>query len=62
MKVTELLTHTKLTDSNSNSRRMIEQGGVSINGNKITDVNLSVDITNGMIIKVGKRKFLKILK
>ncbi|MBL8007709.1 MAG: tyrosine--tRNA ligase [Ignavibacteria bacterium] len=62
MKITELLTHTKMTDSNSNSRRMIEQGGVSINGKKVTDVNLLIDISNGMIIKVGKRKFVKILK
>lgn len=62
MKVVELLTHTKLTDSNSNSRRMIEQGAVSINGIKISDVNLETEITNGMILKVGKRKFLKILK
>jgi len=62
MKLTELLTFTKLTESNSNARRMIEQGGVSIDGAKITDVNLIAEINNGMILKVGKRKFLKILK
>ncbi|MBS1552913.1 MAG: tyrosine--tRNA ligase [Bacteroidetes bacterium] len=62
MKLTELLTFTKLTDSNSNARRLIEQGAVSINGKKVTDVNIIQDIINGMIIKVGKRKFLKVLK
>lgn len=61
MKLTELLSFTKLTESNSNSRRMIEQGAVSINGEKISDVNFIVKIKNEMIIKVGKRKFLKIL-
>ena len=62
MKLTELLTFTKLSDSNSNARRLIEQGAVSINGKKITDVNLVPEIINGMILKVGKRKFLKVLK
>ena len=62
MKLTELLTFTKLTDSNSNSRRMIEQGAVSINGNKITDINFVTEIENDMILKVGKLKYLKILK
>ena len=62
MKLTELLSITKLTESNSNSRRMIEQGAVSINGEKISDVNFIAKIENEMIIKVGKRKFLKILK
>lgn len=62
MKLTELLSFTKLTESNSNSRRMIEQGAVSINGEKISDVNFITKIENEMIIKVGKRKFLKILK
>ncbi len=62
MKLAELLTFTKLTDSNSNARRLIEQGAVSINGKKVTDVNIIQDIINGMIIKVGKRKFLKVLK
>ena len=62
MKLTELLTFTKLSDSNSNARRLIEQGAVSINGKKVTDVNLVPEIINGMILKVGKRKFLKVLK
>ncbi|MBS1518481.1 MAG: tyrosine--tRNA ligase [Bacteroidetes bacterium] len=62
MKLIEIMTAGNLADSNSNARRLIEQGAVNINGKKITDVNLEVEITNGMIFKVGKRKFLKLIK
>jgi tyrosyl-tRNA synthetase len=62
MKLTEFLTYAGLTDSNSNARRMIEQGAVSIDGAKISDVNIVTELKDGMIFKVGKRKFLKILK
>jgi len=62
MKLVDLLTSTKLAESNSNARRLIEQGAVSVDGKKLTDVNQVMDIMHGMIFKVGKRKFLKILK
>jgi tyrosyl-tRNA synthetase len=39
---------------------MIENRGVKINGNKVEDTKLQVSITDGLIIQVGKRKFVKI--
>jgi tyrosyl-tRNA synthetase len=62
IKIIELLTITKMTDSKGNARRLIEQGGVSINGEKIEDINYIVDSKIEFILKVGKRKFLKIIK
>jgi len=62
MKLVDLLTLTKLAESNSNARRLIEQGAVSVDGKKLTDVNQVMELIHGMIFKVGKRKFLKILK
>lgn len=61
MKLIEILTKGNLADSNSNARRLIEQGAVKIDGKKITDVNLEIDIINGMIFKVGKKNFLKLI-
>lgn len=47
--------------SNSEARRLVEQGGVSINGQKILDPNSIITIENGSILKVGKRKFYKLI-
>ena len=62
IKIIELMMQAKLADSKGNARRLIEQGGVSIDGNKIDDINFVVNFEKEFIIKVGKRKFLKIIK
>ena len=46
----------------SNIRRVVEQGGVEIDGNKITDPFLVVDFKDGTIVKFGKRKFYEVKK
>ncbi len=60
--IVKLLTDSNLCASGGEARRMIKQGAVSINGEKITDENLQLEILSEQIIKVGKRKFLKIIK
>lgn len=47
--------------SNSEARRLVEQGGVSINGEKIQNSNSHIQIQSGSILKVGKRKFYKLI-
>ena len=54
----ELLVTTHLVDSKSQARRLIEQKGVEVDGKVIT--NQSITLTTGVIIKAGKKKFLKI--
>jgi tyrosyl-tRNA synthetase len=53
---------TKLASSNAEARRLIEQGGVSIDGEKLTHpfTDMLQYINKDIIIKVGKRKFLKV--
>lgn len=58
--VIDLLINLKLFQSKSEARRMIENRGVKINGEKIEDVQLQVSVTNGLIVQVGKRKFVKL--
>ena len=60
-KLLSIMVENKMADSNAAARRLIEQGGVSINGIKITDVNALVTKNKESVLKVGKRKFLKVL-
>lgn len=59
--VVKLLVLTKLASTNSDGRRLIEQGGVKIDGARIEDANLEVKIKNGMILQSGKRNFVKLV-
>jgi tyrosyl-tRNA synthetase len=45
-------------NSNGEARRMVEQGGVSIDGKKIEDPKAQVQLSpTAQVLKVGKRKF-----
>jgi len=52
------LANHKMVSSSSEARRMLEQGGVKVNGEKYSAENLRVE--NEMVIQVGKRKFIRI--
>jgi tyrosyl-tRNA synthetase len=56
-----LIALTKLASSRSEARRLIEQGGVSIDGERVTDLNAVAPRAKEFVLKVGKRKFLKIV-
>lgn len=60
MKLINLIVSNKMADSNAAARRLIEQGGVTINGEKVDDFNLILNFTEDFVLKVGKRKFLKV--
>ncbi|MDD4028519.1 MAG: tyrosine--tRNA ligase [Caldisericia bacterium] len=61
VKIYEFITTHDLTPTKSEAKRIITGGGCSINGEKITDPLAEVQLQKGDIIKVGKRKFLKIV-
>ena len=46
--------------SNSEGRRLVEQGGVRLDGVKITDPKSTVGVRSGMLIQLGKKKYFKI--
>lgn len=60
LRIIALLSQLKLVSSNGEGRRMIQQGGVRINQEKITDIQAEITIEDGMIVQVGKRKFAKV--
>jgi tyrosyl-tRNA synthetase len=59
--ILQLLLDAKLVDSKGEARRLIEQGGVSVDGMKIADINASLQLPRPVIVKVGRRRFLKIV-
>ena len=59
--ITDLLVTTKLAPSKGQARILIEQGGISIDDEKITDTNYMVEkIDEHIIIKKGKKTFHKV--
>ena len=55
-------TDNALVGSRGDAKRLIKQGAVSIDGNKVSDINFEVSKTaDPQILKVGKRKFIKIV-
>lgn len=57
----ELIKLSGLTPSNSEARRLIEQGGVKLNDATVTDIHKKFIPASGSILKVGKRKFAKLI-
>ena len=57
--ISQLLKQAALTTSTSEATRMIEQGGVKIDGEKISDKALKV-APGVYVIQVGKRKFARV--
>ena len=60
VRIIELLETAKLVSSKSEAKRLTQQGGVEVDGKKITDPNESIEVKNDMIIRAGKRKYIKI--
>lgn len=48
--------------SKGEARRLIEQGGVKVSEIKKTDPNETIDIETGLVIQVGPRRFVKIVR
>ncbi len=57
----QLLFDAGLVKSTSEARRMIQQSAVSIDGEKVTDVHLVINPLGEILIKVGKRRFSKVV-
>jgi tyrosyl-tRNA synthetase len=49
-----------LVKSNSEGRRAIQQGGVKVNGDKVSDENLELICSGLYVIQVGKRRFARV--
>ena len=62
--VIEILMLSNLFESKSEARRLIQQNGIKINGEKVTDINMTIDSglldNNTLLIQKGKKNFKKL--
>jgi tyrosyl-tRNA synthetase len=58
--ITNLLKEASLTSSTSEARRMIEQGAVRMDGERVEDLGLEIDAGTTGIFQVGKRRFARV--
>ena len=62
--VIEILMLSNLFESKSEARRLIQQNGIKINGEKVTDINMMIDSeqldNNTLLIQKGKKNFKKL--
>lgn len=59
--IVEILAETGLASSKSEARRLVEGGGVKIDGEKVPSIEEEIDISKERLIQAGKRKFLKVV-
>jgi len=59
--ITKILKQAGLTSSTTEALRMIEQGGVKVNGKKISDKHLKISRGETAVVQVGKRKFSRVI-
>ena len=60
--ILDLLVKTALCPSKSEARRLVQQGGVSVDDVKVTDPNAAVEIAESVIIKKGKKVYHKVAR
>ena len=65
MDILSLLVKTELAPSRSDARRAVEQGGVSVADEKVTDIRTAYNAdsfgADGLVVKRGKKKFVKVI-
>ena len=59
--VVALMVRSGLASSNSEARRLIEQGGVRLDDRRVADPTEEIAPSDGMVLRVGKRRFARVL-
>ncbi len=58
----KILTENKMAQSGGEVRRLIKQGAVSIDGEKVSEISIPRPDKKEFVIKIGKRRYLKIIR
>ena len=56
-----LLVKAGIAPSNGEARRLVQQGGISIDGEKVSDPTMKLTVRDGMVIRKGKKVFRKVV-
>jgi len=60
LSISQLLKQMNLVSSTTEANRLIEQGGVKVNGDRVSDRGLKLVKGETYVVQVGKRKFARI--
>lgn len=60
--ILDVLTELKFVQSKGEAKRLIQGGGVKVDGEKIADMTYTFNIKESVVLQAGKRKFAKLLK
>lgn len=58
--ILDLILKVNFAPSKGEARRLVQQGGVTVNSEKVDDIAVIIKLDSEIILKVGKRKFVKI--
>jgi len=61
IRITALLVVAGMAASSGEARRLVQQGGVSLDGEKITDVNQTILVQTGQVLRTGRHRFARLL-
>ncbi|MDY7042258.1 MAG: tyrosine--tRNA ligase [Chloroflexota bacterium] len=59
--VVDLMAQAGLAKSKSAARRLVQQGGVRLDDERVQDINATVEITGEAVLQVGRRRFVKLI-
>jgi len=62
VEILDLIVAVNFAPSRGEARRLVTQGGVTLDGEKITDIKTIVQLNKEQVLKVGKRNFIKLTK
>lgn len=60
IRLVHLLVELGLAESNGEARRLISQGGVSVDGERVADTEAEVSVKDGLLVRVGRRRFARV--
>lgn len=60
--ILDVLTELNFASSKGEAKRLIQGGGVKVDGEKITDMTYTFNIAESVVLQAGKRKFAKLVK
>ena len=58
--IVDLMVAAGLANSKSAARRLIQQGGVQLDGKRVEDINTMVEVATEAVLQVGRRQFVKL--
>lgn len=59
--ILDVLVELKFTASKGEAKRLIQGGGVKVDGEKITDMAYTFNFEGSVVLQAGKRKFAKLI-